>query len=155
MIKDFRLRFLDNLKSNKEIKNSSNDSNDDSLMLSSYLSYSIVFLIYAIIITYISYISINRGSWMYDYSFHMSRIVGLAQSLKNGDWLPNLNYVIANNSGYAVTMFYGNWQLYIPALVFLATKTATFAYSVYAFLLIYSSSLTGFYSLYQMSKSRK
>ena len=51
MIKDFRLRFLDNLKSNKEIKNSSNDSNDDSLMLSSYLSYSIVFLIYAIIIT--------------------------------------------------------------------------------------------------------
>lgn len=52
MIKDFRLRFLDNLKSNKEIKNSSNDSNDDSLMLSSYLSYSIVFLIYAIIITY-------------------------------------------------------------------------------------------------------
>ncbi|HHF7011698.1 hypothetical protein [Streptococcus mutans] len=155
MIKDFRLRFLDNLKSNKEIKNSGNDSNDDSLMLSSYLSYSIVFLIYAIIITYISYISINRGSWMYDYSFHMSRIVGLAQSLKNGDWLPNLNYVIANNSGYAVTMFYGNWQLYIPALVFLATKTATFAYSVYAFLLIYSSSLTGFYSLYQMSKSRK
>lgn len=54
MIKDFRLRFLDNLKSNKEIKNSSNDSNDDSLMLSSYLSYNIVFLIYAIIITYIS-----------------------------------------------------------------------------------------------------
>lgn len=43
MIKDFRLRFLDNLKSNKEIKNSGNDSNDDSLMLSSYLSYSIVF----------------------------------------------------------------------------------------------------------------
>ncbi|NLR05928.1 hypothetical protein EKS21_10125 [Streptococcus mutans] len=62
MIKDFRLRFLDNLKSNKEIKNSSNDSNDDSLMLSSYLSYSIVFLIYAIIITYISPVVLVKKS---------------------------------------------------------------------------------------------
>ncbi|WP_373756457.1 hypothetical protein [Streptococcus ferus] len=99
--------------------------------------------------------SINRGSWMYDYSFHLSRIVGLAQSIKNGDWFPNLNYAVANNSGYGVAMFYGNWQLYIPAIVFLATKTATYAYTVYAFLLIYGSTLTGFYSLHRMTGSKE
>ncbi|WP_438835129.1 hypothetical protein [Streptococcus pluranimalium] len=95
-----------------------------------YSNYFYLFL-YSIIFTLISFVSANVSSIIYDYPFHLGRIVGLAHSIRHGDYLPNLNYLFLNGSGYAVPMFYGNWMLYIPALVFIKTKIATFAFTVF------------------------
>lgn len=48
--------------------------------------------IYSIVFIIISFVSVNSASIAYDYTFHIGRIVGLAQSLANKDFLPNLNY---------------------------------------------------------------
>ncbi|MDO5078694.1 MAG: hypothetical protein Q4D67_03585, partial [Streptococcus minor] len=111
----------------------------------------IILAIFAIVLTAISYVPINTNSQIYDYPFHMARIVGLAQSIANGDWLPNLNYLFTHGSGYAVPMFYGNGILYLPALVYLVTKVGTLAYTTYAFIIILATTCTSYYSLFQMT----
>lgn len=85
----------------------------------------------------------------------MARIVGLAQSIANGDYLPNLNFLFTHGSGYAVPMFYGNFMLYLPALVYLVTKVGTFAFTSYAFIIIVTTTWTSYYSLYQITQDSK
>lgn len=114
----------------------------------------ICLFIHSLILTVVSYIPINSNSQIFDYSFHMARIIGLAQSLDNGDYLPHLNYLFINASGYGVPMFYGNGLLYIPALVYLLSKTATVAFSSYAFLIILGSAWLSYYSLYQITNDK-
>lgn len=114
----------------------------------------LILTIYAIVLTGVSYISINTNSQIYDYPFHMARIVGLAQSIANHDLMPNLNYLFTHGSGYAVPMFYGNGILYIPALVYLATKMGTYAFTSYAFIIILTTAWTSYYSLYQITRHK-
>ena len=90
--------------------------------------------IYSIFFTVISYNSANLSSIIYDYPFHLGRIVGLAQSIHNNDFLPSLNYVFLKGSGYAVPMFYGNWVLYFPAIIFMKTKVATLSFGILVWL---------------------
>ncbi|HFU4000689.1 TPA: hypothetical protein ACGO3D_000786 [Streptococcus suis] len=110
--------------------------------------------VYALLITVISYISINTNSQIYDYPFHMARIVGLAQSIANGDVLPNLNFLFTHGSGYAVPMFYGNGILYIPALVYLLTKVGTHAFASYAFIIMWATATTSYFSLCKMTQNK-
>ncbi|WP_236560063.1 hypothetical protein [Streptococcus halichoeri] len=94
--------------------------------------FALLFL-YTVVIIACSYQVITRQDS--DLAFHMARIAGLAQSLRHGDFLPNLNFLFGNGVGYAVPMFYGQWLLYLPAGLFLLTKSITFAYVGYAFFL--------------------
>ncbi|MGT2948082.1 hypothetical protein [Streptococcus devriesei] len=113
-----------------------------------------VLLVYSVIFTGISYISINTNSQIFDYPFHMARILGLAQSISHNDFLPNLNFLYGFGVGYPVPMFYGNWLFYIPALVFLKTKVATMAFTSFAFILVILTTWVSYYSLYQITKSK-
>ncbi|HEL1591626.1 hypothetical protein [Streptococcus suis] len=110
--------------------------------------------VYALLITVISYISINTNSQIYDYPFHMARIVGLAQLIANGDLLPNLNFLFTHGSGYAVPMFYGNGVLYIPALVYLVTRVGTVAFASYAFIIMWATATTSYFCLYKMTQNK-
>lgn len=110
--------------------------------------------VYALLMTVISYVSINTNSQIYDYPFHMARIVGLAQSIANGDLLPNLNFLFTHGSGYAVPMFYGNGVLYIPALVYLVTRVGTVAFASYAFIIMWATATTSYFCLYKMTQNK-
>ncbi len=46
----------------------------------------IYLFIYSVLFTIISYYSANMSSIIYDYPFHLGRIVGLAQSIRNYDF---------------------------------------------------------------------
>ncbi|MGQ7413241.1 hypothetical protein ACS6YT_04530 [Streptococcus suis] len=118
-----------------------------------YLPYITLF-VYALLMTVISYVSINTNSQIYDYPFHMARIVGLAQSIANGDLLPNLNFLFTHGSGYAVPMFYGNGVLYIPALVYLVTRVGTVAFASYAFIIMWATATTSYFCLYKMTQNK-
>lgn len=119
-----------------------------------YLNNYIYLLIYSIIFVLISHVSINVSSIIYDYPFHLARIVGLAQSLVNHDFLPNLNYMFLNGSGYAVAMFYGNWMLYLPALVFIHTETATLSFDVFVWQSIFFTVCATNYVLEKITKDK-
>lgn len=51
-----------------------------------------------------------------DFSFHCSRIVSLAEGLKNGVFLPGVYPEFFNGAGYGSGLFYPDIFLYIPAI---------------------------------------
>lgn len=87
----------------------------------------ICLLLYALFYVFISQKSLQVEGSITDYQFHLVRMVGLAQSIRYGNWLPNLNEVFSYGTGYASAMFYGNWQFYVPALFYIATEQTTFS----------------------------
>ncbi|MDG4477834.1 hypothetical protein [Streptococcus parasuis] len=107
--------------------------------------------IYSILFTVISYNSANLSSIIYDYPFHLGRIVGLAQSIHNNDFLPSLNYVFLKGSGYGVPMFYGNWVLYFPAIIFMKTKVATLSFAVLVWQSTFATVCTTYFTLEKMT----
>lgn len=111
-------------------------------------------LIYVIILVMFSYTFINLGDRQHDYSYHLARMIGLAQSISHGDWLPNLNFVFAKGIGFASPMFYGNWQFYLPALVFLVTKNASVAYTSFIFLVYLLTSYSSYYTVEKIAKDK-
>lgn len=120
------------------------------LLLSNYL----YLFIYSIIFTLVSYLSINTASIIYDYDFHLARIIGLAQSIANKDILPNLNFLFLNGTGYGVPMFYGNWMFYLPALFFIKTKVATFAFAFFVWQSVLATVFITNYVLEKMTSDR-
>ena len=115
----------------------------------------IILLLYSFLFTMTNFVAINTDSQIFDYTFHAGRIVGLAQALANKDWLPNLNFIFVHGAGYAVPMFYGNWQFYIPAIIFRLTKLITLSYATYAFLLIVSTVFSSYYVVNKMTNNKK
>lgn len=98
---------------------------------------------------------INVGDLDHDYPFHLGRIVGLAQSFQNGDFLPSLNFVFEKGIGYASPIFYGNWMLYLPALLYLAIPNVTIIYSFYIFLIVLASSFSAYWVAQKMGAPSK
>lgn len=111
-------------------------------------------LVYTGILAVISYGFINLGDRQHDYAYHVARMVGLAQSIAHGDWLPNLNFVFASGIGFASPMFYGNWQFYLPALLFILTKNASLSYTFFIFLVFLLTAFSSYYTVEKMTQDK-
>lgn len=111
--------------------------------------------VYAILFAVANHVLFNCLDTVHDYAFHMGRIVGLAQSLENGDLFPSLNFVFAQGVGYGSPMFYGNWLLYIPALIFLATNSAVIAYTSLNGLIIFGLCASMYYAISKIGLNTK
>ena len=116
--------------------------------------YFLFLITYSIVFTFLSLNLINFQSRTYDYVFHLSRIVGLSESIRHLDFLPNLNYIYAYGTGYASPMFYGNWQFYPSALVYMVTKNGNVSYSIFAHLIILSTLITVYFVVEKISKNK-
>ena len=79
-----------------------------------YIFYIGIFFCISLIYVYVNSYFLVSGA---DFDFHTSRIIGLANSLENNHWFPKINYYMANGLGYGTPMFYGEWFLYIPAIL--------------------------------------
>ncbi|MEW4353479.1 hypothetical protein AB1I63_01040 [Streptococcus pneumoniae] len=115
----------------------------------------VVLLLWGILFTVLSYMVINAYQPAYDFDFHAARLVGLAQSLANGDLLPNVNSLFSYGTGYASAMFYGNWQFYLPAVLYNAVRNINIAYAFFAFLLVVFDSMSTYYCFSKMTKNKK
>lgn len=113
-----------------------------------------ILLVYSILFTIVSFYSSNVASIIYDQPFHVGRIVGLAKSIQNLDLLPNLNPLFVGGSGYAVPMFYGNWMLYLPAVVYLITGVATFAFGFFVFQSTLATVWSSYFTLEKITGNR-
>ena len=70
-----------------------------------------------------------------DYHFHQNRIEGLAQSITNGIWFPKVNHFFIGGYGYASSLFYPDFYLYIPALLRVIGFPLSTTYIIFAILL--------------------
>lgn len=84
----------------------------------------------------------------HDHIFHLTRIQGLAQELQNGRFPIYIQSIWGSGYGSPVSMYYGDYLLYIPAVLFTLGFSLTTSYKVYILIV---STLTAFISYYSFN----
>lgn len=88
------------------------------------------------------YLFSNTLNLEHDTFFHLSRIEGLAQSIKNGTLLPPIYPYKNGGFGYGSPLFYSDFFLTIPALLYLLGISISSSYKVLIFLASFFSALS-------------
>lgn len=91
----------------------------------------------------------------HDIGFHLNRIVCLSDELKLGNIFPAIFSTALNGYGYANPLFYGQFFLYIPAILYCCGFSLTFAYNTYIVLFSVACCLIMYYSSMQIFKRAK
>lgn len=86
-------------------------------------------------------IGICRG---HDGLFHLLRIEGLAQGLRDGEFPVRMQSVWMEGYGYPVSIYYGDILLYVPALLRIIGFSVSQSYKIYLFLINLGTSLIAF-----------
>lgn len=73
--------------------------------------------------------------WGADLEFHLFRIEGIAQGLRDGQFPVFMQTVQVGGYGYPVSVMYGDMLLYIPALLHLMGLSTAMAYRLFAIFL--------------------
>ncbi len=95
------------------------------------------------------------GLWGDDSIFHLSRIEGIAQGLREGQFPVRVYSIAKDGYGYASSMFYGELLLYFPAVLRLLGVSVQGAYHAYVIGIMALTSGIAFYSLRQIFKDNK
>ena len=88
-----------------------------------------------------------------DASFHLSRVVSIAEGLKNGIFLPGVYADYFNGYGYGNGLFYPDFFLYIPAVLSLLGMPAITAYKAFLVLLTGAMACTMYLSVKSVWRS--
>ena len=72
----------------------------------------------------------------HDIYFHIKRVESLVIAIQNGDFFPRIFPYFYDDYGYAVSLFYSDFFLYIPALLTLAGMNVLTSYKVYNVLIV-------------------
>ena len=86
-----------------------------------------------------------------DWSFHLSRIEGIAQGLREGQFPVRVYSIAKDGYGYAPSLFYGELLLYFPAVLRLLGMSVQGAYHTYLLALQLLTAGIAFFSLRQIS----
>lgn len=93
-----------------------------------------IYVVFGLLVTFcICSLSVISNSQVYghDFVFHLSRIVGLAEGLQSGNFPVRIQPGWNNGYGYAVSVFYGDLLLYVPALLYIASIPLVYVYKFY------------------------
>lgn len=91
----------------------------------------------------------------FDLNFHLMRIEGIAEALKGGSIPARIQTNWLNGYGYSVSVFYGDFLLYIPAFLRMLGMPLQSAYKVFVFLINVLTGMTMYLAAKNMTKSRK
>lgn len=75
-----------------------------------------------------------------DLEFHLFRIQGIADGLRHGQFPVRMQYSQVGGYGYPVSIMYGDWILYIPALMHIAGLSLSLSYR-FALILLNAASV--------------
>lgn len=89
-----------------------------------------------------------------DWLFHLLRIEGLKDALQSGQVPVRINPLFFNGYGYAVSLFYPDLFLYIPALLRLGGLNLIASYDIFIALLSMATFIAAYYCGKGISKSR-
>ena len=112
-------------------------------------------LILVLIILVSSVWLITKGlPWQHDVGFHYGRVVGLANSIKTGDF-----FALIHNAyygyGYAVGIFYSNFFLYVPALLIVLGMPYMMAFKILYVLINIGTTLSIYLCVKSITKDKK
>lgn len=100
-----------------------------------------------ILIAYFPYLT-DYFSFGADSLFHWSRIAFLKNSLLQGGGFPvRVQSTWLNDHGYAVSLFYGDLFLYIPALLQIIGFSVMTAYKMFVLLILAATALVSYFSI--------
>ncbi len=96
----------------------------------------IVLLVLAAILFACSYPLFTRGVYdTKDLLFHLKRIGNLAESIMSGDWHAWYEADVANGHGYVEQIFYPQFLIHLPALLYLLDIPLYVSYKIYLLIL--------------------
>ncbi len=90
-----------------------------------------------------------------DWSFHLSRIEGIANGLREGQFPVRVYSMAKDGYGYAPSLFYGEILLYFPAVLRLFGMSVQGAYHTYLLAIQLLTAGISFFSLRQIFKQNK
>ena len=90
-----------------------------------------------------------------DIYFHLSRIEGIAQGLKAGQFPVRIYSQAKNGYGYATSLFYGELCLYFPAVLRVLGVSVQLSYQLYVLAVQMLTAGIAFYSFRQMFSHNK
>ena len=93
-------------------------------------------------------------SGAHDLEFHLTRIEGIKEGLLNGSFPVRMQPFWLHGHGYAVSVFYGDILLYIPALLRIFGVTIQAACNLYVLLINLGTILITYYCFYKMSNNK-
>lgn len=116
------------------------------LIFFSFFSLCITFLFS---VQYLSRTTLPIG---HDTFFHLSRIEGLATSIKHHDYLPSIYPLKNNGFGYISPMFYADVLLYPFAIVYLWGVSIVSSYKLVIYVWTFLACLSMMYCVYRLSR---
>ena len=90
----------------------------------------------------------------HDFSWHFVRIEGLAEEIKNGQFPVYMQSSWLNGYGIPVSVYYGDFLLYIPALLRVAGFSFTLSYKAFVFTVNALTALLSYYSFLRIFKKK-
>lgn len=93
--------------------------------------------------------------WAHDLSFHVNRIDGIVDGLKNGQFPAVINAKLINGMGYGTGLFYPDLFLYIPAILTIFGVQLLSAYKVFIVIITFITYLIMYYTIKKIFGSRK
>ena len=97
----------------------------------------------------------NGGTQGADWAFHLSRIEGIAQGLREGQFPVRIYSQAKNGYGYAPSLFYGELLLYFPAVLRLLGMSVQGAYHTFVLAMQMLTAGIAFFSFRQISRHNK
>lgn len=91
----------------------------------------------------------------HDIGFHLNRIVCLADELKQGNYFPAIYSTALNGYGYANPLFYGQFFLYIPAVLYACGFSLSMSYNIYIVIFSVAACLIMYGSAFKIFKQKK
>lgn len=89
-----------------------------------------------------------------DLAFHLARIEGLSQSISSGEFLPRINYFLAEGMGYPTGIFYPELFLYPAAILRYFGFSVVTSYQLYLILLNFITFVIAYNCFYSVNKSK-
>lgn len=89
-----------------------------------------------------------------DNIFHFTRIQGLAQELQNGQFPVYIQTIWGSGYGSPVSLYYGDFLLYIPAALYAVGFSLTTSYKIYTLFISVLTTCIAYYSFNYIFKKR-
>lgn len=89
----------------------------------------------------------------HDTLFHLSRIEGYARSIANGQWIPDIYPFKNDGYGYGSALFYCDFPLILPALLYLANVPISTCGTIYLFVISWVSGYTMLHLVRTLTKN--
>lgn len=110
----------------------------------------VLIILFACVPLYVNYLTSGH-----DLTFHLMRIEGLAEGLRQGQFPVKMQPLWLNDYGYPVSVMYGDLFLYLPALLRIIGFSLQNCYKIYLVFIQIVTAVTSYVCLKEVADDRK